>query len=183
MQDHLGLKYYKELGFIPDDEEVESVSKTLEYAYDDWCIAQVAKHLGKEEDYKYFSTRAEYYRNLFDPSTNFMRAKTSDGKWKVPFNPIFSEHRNHEYTEGTAWQYTWFVPHDVKGLINLFGSNEIFIEKLDSLFIIDSKLEGSNPSGDISGLIGQYAQGNEPSQHIAYLFNYVGQPWKTQELC
>lgn len=181
MQDHLGLNHYKEFGFIPDDEEVESVSKTLEYAYDDWCIAQVAKHLGKEEDYKYFSTRAEYYRNLFDPSTNFMRAKTSDGKWKVPFNPIFSEHRNHEYTEGTAWQYTWFVPHDVKGLINLFGSNEIFIEKLDSLFIIDSKLEGSNPSGDISGLIGQYAQGNEPSQHIAYLFNYVGQPWKTQE--
>jgi len=181
MWDHLGLKYYKELGYIPDDKEVESVSKTLEYAYDDWCIAQVAKYLNKDEDYKYFSNRAEYYRNLFDPSTNFMRAKTSDGKWKTPFNPIFSEHRNHEYTEGTAWQYSWFVPHDVEGLINLFGSREKFAEKLDSLFITDSKLDGSNPSNDISGMIGQYAHGNEPSQHIAYLYNYVGQPWKTQE--
>lgn len=181
IQDHLGLNYYKELGYIPDDKEVESVSKTLEYAYDDWCIAQVAKYLGKEEDYKYFSIRAEYYRNLFDPSTNFMRAKTSDGKWKVPFNPVYSEHRNHEYTEGTAWQYSWFVPHDVNGLINLFGMKEKFIEKLDSLFITSSKLEGPNPSNDISGMIGQYAHGNEPSQHIAYLYNFVGEPWKTQQ--
>ena len=180
MQDHLGLKYYKELGYIPDDKEVESVSKTLEYAYDDWCIAQVAKYLGKEEDYKYFSNRAEYYRNHFDPSSNFMRAKTSDGKWKVPFNPVYSEHRNHEYTEGTAWQYSWFVPHDVEGLISLFGSKEKFIEKLDSLFITSSKLEGPNPSNDISGMIGQYAHGNEPSQHISYLYNFVGEPWKTQ---
>jgi predicted alpha-1,2-mannosidase len=182
MQDHLGLKDYRDLGYVPDDKEVESVSKTLEYAYDDWCIAQVAKHLGKEEDYKYFSIRSEYYRNLFDPQTNFMRAKTSAGKWKVPFNPIYSEHRNHEYTEGTAWQYSWFVPQDIQGLINLFGSNKKFIEKLDSLFIADSKLEGTNPSNDISGMIGQYAQGNEPSQHIAYLFNYAGQPWKTQKI-
>jgi len=181
MLDHLGLKYYKELGYIPDDKEVESVSKTLEYAYDDWCIAQVAKYLGKEEDYKYFSTRAEYYRNLFDPSTSFMRAKTSDGKWKVPFNPVYSEHRNHEYTEGTAWQYSWFVPHNVEGLISLFESKEKFIEKLDSLFITSSKLEGPNPSNDISGMIGQYAHGNEPSQHISYLYNFVGEPWKTQQ--
>jgi predicted alpha-1,2-mannosidase len=182
MQDHLGLKYYIELGYIPDDKEVESVSKTLEYAYDDWCIAQVAKYLGKDEDYKYFSTRAEYYRNLFDPSTNFMRAKTSNGKWKVPFNPVYSEHRNHEYTEGTAWQYSWFVPHDVEGLISLFESKEKFVEKLDSLFITSSKLEGSNPSNDISGMIGQYAHGNEPSQHIAYLYNFVGESWKTQQI-
>ncbi len=181
MQDHLGLKYYKELGYIPDEKEVESVSKTLEYAYDDWCIAQVSKHLGEDEDYKYFSTRAEYYRNLFDPSTNFMRAKTSNGKWKVPFNPVYSEHRNHEYTEGTAWQYSWFVPHDVEGLISLFESKERFIEKLDSLFITSSKLEGPNPSNDISGMIGQYAHGNEPSQHIVYLYNFVGEPWKTQQ--
>lgn len=180
MEDHLGLKDYKKLGYIPDDKEVESVSKTLEYAYDDWCIAQVAKHLGKEEDYRYFSTRAEYFRNLFDPSTNFMRAKTSDGKWKTPFNPRSSEHRNNEYTEGNAWQYSWFVPQDVQGLINLFGSEKIFSEKLDSLFNIDSRLEGSNPSSDISGMIGQYAQGNEPSQHIAYMFNFIGEPWKTQ---
>jgi predicted alpha-1,2-mannosidase len=182
MQDHLGLNYYNELGYIPDEKEVESVSKTLEYAYDDWCIAQIAKYLGKEEDYKYFSTRAEYYRNLFDPSTNFMRAKTSDGKWKVPFNPVYSEHRNHEYTEGTAWQYSWFVPHDVDGLIGLFDSKKKFIEKLDSLFITSSKLEGTNPSNDISGMIGQYAHGNEPSQHIAYLYSFVGEPWKTQQI-
>lgn len=182
LQDHLGLNYYKELGYIPDDKEVESVSKTLEYAYDDWCVAQAAKYLGKDEDYKYFSTRAEYYRNLFDPSTNFMRAKTSDGKWKVPFNPVYSEHRNHEYTEGTAWQYSWFVPHDVDGLIGLFASKEKFIEKLDSLFITSSKLEGPNPSNDISGMIGQYAHGNEPSQHIAYLYSFVGGHWKTQQI-
>ncbi len=189
MEDHLGLKYYKELGYIPDYKaastdsigEVESVSKTLEYAYDDWCITQVAKYLGKDEDYKYFSNRAEYYRNLFDPSTNFIRAKTSDGKWKTPFNPRSSEHRNNEYTEGNAWQYSWFVPQDVEGLVNQFGSKEKFIEKLDSLFTTDSIIEGENPSSDISGMIGQYAQGNEPSQHIAYLYNYAGQPWKTQE--
>lgn len=180
MEDHLGLKDYKKLGYVPDDKEVESVSKTLEYAYDDWCIAQVAKHLGKDDDYKYFSARAEYYRNLFDPSTNFMRAKTSNGKWKIPFNPRSSEHRNNEYTEGNAWQYTWFVPQDIQGLITLFDSEKLFSDKLDSLFNIDSRLEGSNPSSDISGMIGQYAQGNEPSQHIAYMFNFVGQPWKTQ---
>ncbi len=180
MQDHFGLKDYKNLGYIPNDKEVESVSKTLEYAYDDWCIAQVVKHLGKEEDYKYFSIRAEYYRNLFDPSTNFMRAKNSAGTWKIPFNPRSSEHRSNEYTEGNAWQYTWFVPQDVQGLINLFGSEKVFSEKLDSLFNIDSRLDGSNPSSDISGMIGQYAQGNEPSQHIAYMFNFIGQPWKTQ---
>ncbi len=181
MQDKLGLKYYKELGYVPDDKEVESVSKTLEYSYDDWCIARVAKHLGKEKDYKYFSSRAEYFRNLFDPSTGFMRAKNSEGNWKTPFNPKLSEHRNDEYTEGTAWQYSWFVPHDVEGLINLFESREKFAQKLDSLFTTESKLEGKNPSSDITGMIGQYAQGNEPSQHIAYMFNNAGQPWKTQE--
>lgn len=181
MQDHLGLKYYKELGYIPFDKEPESVSKTLEYAYDDWCIAEVANYLGKDEDYNYFSTRAEYFRNLFDPATGFMRAKDSEGKWRLPFNPKLSEHRSDEYTEGTAWQYSWFVPQDVQGLISLFGSPEIFAQKLDSLFTTESKLEGKNPSADISGMIGQYAQGNEPSQHIAYMFNYVGQPWKTQE--
>ena len=181
MQDHLGLKYYKEFGYIPVDKEPESVSKTLEYAYDDWCIAEVAKYLGKDEDYNYFSTRAEYFRNLFDPATGFMRAKDSEGKWRLPFNPKLSEHRSDEYTEGTAWQYSWFVPQDVQGLISLFGSPKIFAQKLDSLFTTESKLEGKNPSADISGMIGQYAQGNEPSQHIAYMFSYAGQPWKTQE--
>jgi len=181
MQDHLGLSSYKKLGYAADDQEVESVSKTLEYAYDDWCIAQVAKYLGKEEDYKYFSNRSEYYRNIFDPTTNFMRAKLSDGKWKTPFNPRSSEHRNNEYTEGNAWHYSWFVPQDVEGLISLFGGKKDFIQKLDSLFYIDSKLDGENPSSDISGMIGQYAHGNEPSQHIAYLYNFVGEPWKSQQ--
>lgn len=181
MRDHLGLSSYKTLGYVAHEKEVESVSKTLEYAYDDWCIAQVAKYLGKEEDYKYFLIRSEYYRNLFDPSTNFMRAKLINGKWKTPFNPRSSEHRNNEYTEGNAWQYSWFVPQDAEGLINLFGSKEKFIEKFDSLFTTDSKLEGETPSSDISGMIGQYAHGNEPSQHIAYMYNFVGEPWKTQQ--
>ena len=181
MQDHLGLSSYKSLGYVADDKEVESVSKTLEYAYDDWCIAQVAKYLGMEDDYKYFSNRAEYYKNLFDPVTGFMRAKLSDGKWKTPFNPRSSDHRSNEYTEGTAWQYSWFVPQDVEGLKNLFSSKEKFVEKLDSLFLTDSKIEGDNPSADISGLIGQYAHGNEPSQHIVYIYNFIGHPWKTQQ--
>lgn len=181
MQDHLGLNSYKKLGYVADDQEVESVSKTLEYAFDDWCIARVARFLGKEDDYQYFSNRAGYYKNLFDPVTGFMRAKLSDGKWKTPFNPKSSEHRNNEYTEGNAWQYSWFVPQDVEGLVSLFGGKDKFVEKLDSLFIIDSKVEGENPSADISGLIGQYAHGNEPSQHIAYMYNFTGEAWKTQQ--
>ena len=182
MQDHLGLSSYKKLGYVADDQEVESVSKTLEYAYDDWCISQVAKFLGNKEDYKYFSNRAEYYRNLFDPTTNFMRAKLIDGKWKSPFNPRSSEHRNNEYTEGNAWQYSWFVPQDVEGLISLFGGEEKFTQKLDSLFSIDSKLDGENPSSDISGMIGQYAHGNEPSQHISYPVSYTHLTLPTSDL-
>ena len=181
MRDLLGLSSYKKLGYVADDQEVESVSKTLEYAYDDWCIAQVAKYLGKDYDYKYFSNRAEYYKNLFDPVIGFMRAKISNGKWKTPFNPRSSDHRSNEYTEGTAWQYSWFVPQDVEGLISLFESKEILVQKLDSLFLTDSKIEGDNPSADISGLIGQYAHGNEPSQHIVYIYNFVGEAYKTQQ--
>lgn len=180
MQDQFGLKYYRDYGYIPADKENESVSRTLEYAYDDWCIAQVAKHLGNTEDYKYYLSRSEYYKNLFDPVNKFMRGKMSDGKWRTPFNPKRSDHNAHDYTEGNAWQYSWFVPHDVQGFINLFGSRESFIEKLDSLFSIDSKVEGDNASPDISGMIGQYAHGNEPSHHVAYLYNYVGESWKTQ---
>lgn len=181
MQDKFGLKDYREYKYIPADKENESVSKTLEYAYDDWCIAQIAKFLGKDNDYKLFSERSGYYKNLFDPSVRFMRGKMSDGTWKTPFSPKFSNHRDDSYTEGNAWQYTWFVPQDVYGLINLMGGNEKFTEKLDSLFSIDSKIEGTAASPDISGLIGQYAHGNEPSHHIAYLYNYAGQPWKTQQ--
>jgi predicted alpha-1,2-mannosidase len=182
MQDHYGLSYYKELGYIPADKENESVSKTLEYAYDDWCIAQVAKQLGKEDDYTYYLNRSQNYKNLFDPSTEFMRGKLSDGSWRIPFNPKRSDHNVHDYTEGNAWQYSWFVPHDVEGLIKLHGGKDKFSIKLDSLFTMDSKVEGDNASPDISGMIGQYAHGNEPSHHTAYMFNFTGEGWKTQKI-
>ena len=181
MQDHFGLKEYKKYGYIPADSVNESVSRTLEYAYDDWCIAQVAKKLGEFDDYNYFISRSEYYRNIFDPITGFMRGKFANGKWRTPFNPKKSDHNSHDYTEANAWQYSFFVPHDVQGLINLHGGKEKFASKLDSLFTIDSKIEGDNSSPDISGMIGQYAHGNEPSHHAAYLFNFVGEAWKTQK--
>ena len=184
MQSIRGTDHYREFGYIPYDKDGESVTKTLEYAYDDWCIAQMAKALGKEEDYELFMKRANSFRPLFDTSTGFMRAKLSDGTWKTPFDPQYSDHNFDvaEYTEGNAWQHSWFVPHDVQGLIDLHGGKEAFVTKLDSLFIIDSEIKGDNASADISGLIGQYAHGNEPSHHIAYLYNYAGQPWKTQKM-
>lgn len=176
MQDERGLKYYKEMGYIPADLEDESVSKTLEYSYDDWCIAMMAKDLGKTDDYNYFIDRAKFYMNVFDPSTSLMRAK-KNGKWIEPFDPYaVSGH----YTEANAWQYSFFVPQDVNGLINLIGGDDKFISMVDKLFTTDSKLTGSFQS-DITGLIGQYAQGDEPSHHMAYLYNYAGEPWKTQE--
>jgi predicted alpha-1,2-mannosidase len=175
-----GLGYYMDLGFIPIDEESEAASKVLEYAYDDWTIAQVAKALGKEKDYGDFMKRAGYYRNIFDAGTDFMRAKNSDGSWREPFDPLYSRYGG-DYTEGNAWQYSWYVPHDVQGLIGLMGGKERFVEKLDSLFIIHSEDEKYKQVEDISGLIGQYAHGNEPSHHIAYLYDFAGMPWKTQE--
>lgn len=182
MQDIRGVNFYKEYGYIPSDLEVESVTKNLEYAYDDWCIAQMAQDLGYEEDYRYFMERAASYRQLFDADTGFMRGKMADGSWRAPFDPRRSEHRvNTDYTEGNAWQHSWFVPHDVAGLIDLHGGPAPFVRKLDSLFLISSEITGEHTSADISGLIGQYAHGNEPSHHIAYLYNYAGQPWKTQE--
>jgi len=172
--------YNQKFGFIPADLENESVSKALEYAYDDWCIAQLAKKLGKTSDYKIYIERSERYKKYFDASVGFMRGKNEDGFWVKDFNPKFSQHRRDQYTEGNAWQWTWYVPHNVSGLIELFGGQENFITKLDSLFSIDSKIEGGHASPDISGMIGQYAQGNEPSHHIPYLYNYVGEHWKTQ---
>jgi predicted alpha-1,2-mannosidase len=176
MQNHLGLEFYKSMGYIPSDLESESVSKTLEYAYDDWCIAMVAKDLGKEDDYNYFLDRAKFYTNVFDPTTSLMRAK-KNGKWFEPFDP-YSVSGN--YTEANAWQYSFFVPHDVNGLIDLMGGDKKFISKLDELFTSDPKLTGRFQS-DITGLIGQYAHGNEPSHHMAYLYNFAGVPHKTQE--
>ncbi|MCD9014839.1 GH92 family glycosyl hydrolase [Parachryseolinea silvisoli] len=176
-------KYYNQmLGFIPCDKENESVSKALEYAYNDWCIAQMAKALGKTADYEKFSARSKRYQLYFDKGTGFMRGKKADGTWKTPFDPRFSNHREDEYVEGNAYQWSWFVPHDVDGLVALHGGKASFAARLDSLFAAKSDLAGKNVSADISGLIGQYAHGNEPSHHIAYLYNYVGQPWKTQAL-
>jgi len=176
-------KYYNEaLGFIPSDKENESVSKALEFAYNDWCIAQMASDLGKDADARIFSERSKRYARYFDKKTGFMRGVNADGSWKTPFNPRYSNHRKDEYVEGNSWQWSWFVPHDVQGLIALHGGKEQFIKKLDSLFQGSSAVDGQNSSADISGLIGQYAHGNEPSHHIAYLYNYAGQPWKTQEL-
>ncbi len=176
-------KYWKnKVGYVPCDKDNESVAKALEYAYDDWCISVLADAMGDEPNKEKYSTFAEGYKVYFDPSTRFMRGLDSEGNWRTPFNPRSSNHRNDDYCEGTAWQWTWFVPHDVDGLVELMGGKDAFIGKLDSLFIADSALEGNMVSADISGLIGQYAQGNEPSHHIAHLYNYVGQPYRTQEL-
>ncbi|MBU2998004.1 GH92 family glycosyl hydrolase [Cellulophaga baltica] len=182
MQDERGLDHYKKYGYIPYNLLDESVTITLEYAYDDWCVAQIAKALGKDEDYKYFLKRSKAYQPLFDADSGFMRGKADDGlTWHEPFDPKYSNHREHtDYTEGNAWQHSWFVPHNVEDFISLHGGNEVFTKRLEQLFTESSEINGSNVSADISGLIGQYAHGNEPSHHIAYLFNHAGKPWRTQ---
>ncbi len=176
MLDHFGLKAYREHGFIPGEMESESVSKTLEYAYNDWCIAQIANELGQKKDYDEYSERAQFYKNIFDPSTHFMRPKVN-GMWVEPFNPASV---TFHYTEANPWQYSFFAPHDIDGLIHIMGGKEKFVDKLDSLFKGGSRLAGRQQA-DITGMVGQYAQGNEPSHHVAYLYNYAGAPWKTQE--
>lgn len=175
-------EYKNRLGFIPWNLEKESVAKGLEYAYDDWCIGQLAKASGNESGYREYSEKGERFREYFDRTTRFMRGKDEEGRWHEPFNPRSSTHRADDYCEGTAWQWTWNVPHNVEGLIELMGGKERFVEKLDSLFIVDSAIEGESVSADISGLIGQYAHGNEPSHHIIHLYNYAGRPDRTQEL-
>ncbi len=177
--DFRGLTQYRKYGYVPSDLENESVSKTLEYAIDDWCIWQMAEDLGKQELADQFLGRSKYYRNLFDTSLFFVRGKMSDGSWRTGFDPLYSHHTNSDFTEGNAWQYTWLVPHDVDGLIALFGSREFFLERLDSLFRVSEGVRGENSSPDISGLIGQYAHGNEPSHHVAYMFSAAGAPEKT----
>ncbi len=174
--DREGLDHYRELGYIPGDEEGESVSRTLEYSYDDWCIAAIADEIDRPDAWREFTERARFYRNVFDPSTGFMRAKL-DGHWQPDFDP---REVNFHYTEANAWQFSFFAPHDVDGLIDLMGGPEKFIERLDGLFTADSETIGRQQS-DITGLIGQYAHGNEPSHHMAYLYSYAGEPWKTQE--
>ena len=166
----LGLKYYKKIGYLPYDRQAESVSKTLEYSYDDWCIAQMANEVGSKEEYKRYHQRAHFYKNVFDKTSGFMRGKSLDRKWLNPFNPL----ENSAYSEGNAYQYM-FAPHDTEGLIAEMGGDQKFSQWLDVLFTLESgdKQEGS---------IGQYWQGNEPSHHLSYLYNYIGEAWKTQKL-
>jgi len=175
---------YDQYGYLPFDiEKTESVSKTLEMCFNDWCVALMAQKLGKTEDYNFFIKRSNYYKNIFDVTTNFMRGKDSKNQWICYFKPTDIAHASNGigcYTEGNAWQHNWYVPHDVNGLISLFGGKANFSQKLDSLFSIQSDLTG-NVIVDVSGLIGQYAHGNEPSHHVAYLYNYAGEAWKTQE--
>jgi predicted alpha-1,2-mannosidase len=182
MQDERGLDHYKKFGYIPHNLLDESVTITLEYAYNDWCVAVIAKELGKEEDYNYFLNRSKAYEHLFDAETGFMRGKNEAGTaWKEPFDPKYSAHRiNAEYTEGNAWQHSWFVLHDVENLIKMHGGEDKFTDKLEQLFTESSEITGHDVSADITGLIGQYAHGNEPSHHIAYMYNFANKPWKTQ---
>jgi len=172
-----GLNYVRQQGWIPADKENWSVSKALEYAVDDYAIALLARHLGKQADYELFSKRAKYYANYFDSERGFIRGRLSDGTFRKEYHPSFSLHDEADYVEGNGWQYTFMVPQDVKGLINLFGGKEKFTAKLDSLFTVSSQLnEGA--SIDISGLIGQYAHGNEPSHSTIYMYSYAGKPEK-----
>ncbi|SKA13021.1 alpha-1,2-mannosidase, putative [Chitinophaga eiseniae] len=180
MRDDLGVKYVKERGYIPADKEYESVSKALEYAIDDWCIAAMAKKMGKQEDYEYYKKRAAYYKNYFDSTIKFVRPRMSDGSFKTPYDPFNSIHEKGDFTEGNGWQYTWLVPQDVEGLISLMGGDEAFTHKLDSLFTAKGDM-GAEASSDISGLIGMYAHGNEPSHHVTYMYAFAGNQWKTAE--
>jgi len=175
-QDHFGLKYYRKYGYIPGDREHESISKTLEYAYNDWCIAQMAKAMGRDDVYREFIKRAQFYKNIFDPETGFMRPKLN-GNWLTPFDPTRVDWH---FTEANSWQYTFYVPHDLTGLYTLYGGKENLAAKIDEMFVTDTPITGRDMK-DISGLIGQYAHGNEPSHHVAYLYNFLGQPWKTQK--
>lgn len=168
-------------GYIPVDAMHEAVAKDMEFAIADGAAANAARKLGKEEDFKYFDERSHSYRNYFDPSVGFIRGLDSKREWRTPFDPYFSAHGNGDYCEGNAWQYTWLVPQDVEGLERCFGSREKMIEKLDSLFTVSSAISGENASPDISGLIGQYAHGNEPSHHVTYLYTMLGEPWKTAD--
>ncbi|MCP4977403.1 MAG: glycoside hydrolase family 92 protein [Maribacter sp.] len=182
MGNERGLAPYKKYGFIPYDQLDESVTISLEFAYNDWCVSQMAKALGKEEDHNYFKNRAKAYEHIFDATTKFMRGKAADNKtWRIPFDPKHSNHRvDTDYTEGNAWQHSWFVLHDVEGLIDLHGGNGPFSTMAEQLFTESSEMTGDNVSADISGLIGQYAHGNEPSHHIAYMLNKADKPWRTQ---
>lgn len=177
----VALNYYLQYGYLPYDEVRESVSRTLEYAYNDWSVAQLAKALGKTDDYEMFLDRSKNYKKVMDTTAGFARPKDSQGNWLDPFDPTFiGQKKERNYTEANAWQYTWFVPQDVQGLIDVMGGKTKFIQKLDSLFNMSSEIKAAG--ADATGRIGQYAHGNEPSHHIMYLYDYAGAPWKTQNM-
>ena len=181
MQDEFGVKELKQYGYIPYDKYNKSVSTSLEYCYDDWCIAQIAKDLKRNDDYEYFMKRAATYKTYFDKEYKLMNGFSSKGKFRRPFDPFYSSYGECDWVEGNSWQYSFFVPHDVEGLIALHGDKNTFAEALDKLFSVPTDMSGHDVPIDITGLIGQYAHGNEPSHHVAYLYNYAGQPHKTQE--
>jgi predicted alpha-1,2-mannosidase len=179
--DHPGSPFtaWEKYGYIPEDIESQSVSITVEMAYDDWCVAQLAKKLGKTADYEHFMKRSAFYKNLYNPKTGFFQARNKDGNWLTPFDPLnYGGNGGSPYTEANAWQYNWYVPQNVPDMINLMGGDKPFSAKLDTFFTLANKPGDVN--GNASGFIGQYAHGNEPSHHIAYLYDYAGQPWKTQ---
>ncbi|MBC7990597.1 MAG: glycoside hydrolase family 92 protein, partial [Luteimonas sp.] len=175
-----GLAQYMELGYVPIDEEGEAASKTLEYAFDDWTIARVAEAMGRKDVAASFGKRAGNWQHAFDAKTGFMRARKRDGAFREPFDPSASGYGS-DYTEGNAWQYSWYVPQDVAGLARSHGGDDKLVDKLDQVF--DAKVDPKTfeHMEDITGLIGWYAHGNEPSHHVAYLYAYAGQPWRTQE--
>lgn len=183
MKDERGLDQLKKYGYLPYDKikRTGSVAMGLEYALADACVAKIARLLGKKSDATYFEQRSKSYKRYFDKQTGFMRGIDSKGNFRNPFNPFSAEHQRNDYVEGNAWQYTWLVPHDIHGLVKLFGSEKNFVTKLDSLFTVNGDM-GEDAAPDVSGLIGQYAHGNEPSHHILYMYNYVGQPWKSARL-
>lgn len=168
------------LGYVPIDREPEAASKTVEYAFDDWTIARMAEKMGKKDIAANYYKRAQNYRNVFDRETGFIRARKSTGEFRTPFNPVQSNYGS-DYTEGSAWQYSWYMPHDNAGLIAMLGGDAAMVAKIDQVF--DAKVEDNAYAHmeDIAGLIGHYAHGNEPSHHVAYLYNFAGAPWRTQE--
>lgn len=172
---------WEKYGYMPENIQTQSVSITLEFAFDDWCVAQLAKALGKEADYERFSKRANYFENLYNTDTHFFQSKDDKGEWILPFDALkYGANGGYPFTEGNAWQYYWYVPHNVSRLVELTGGNKAFVKKLDDFFSITE--ESGEKNSNISGMIGQYAHGNEPSHHVAYLYNYVGQPRKSQDL-
>jgi alpha-1,2-mannosidase, putative len=182
MQTRAGMNFVQNLDYIHADSLDETVANAMEYAIDDWCVAQFAKALNKTGDYNYFNNRSQLYKKYFDSVSQFMRARLANGNWTEPFIPGSAQNaKKHDYTEGNAWQYIWLVPQDPAGLVKLFGGEKSFISKLDSFFVLPYKVYPGAPP-DVSGLIGQYAQGNEPEHHVAYLYAFVGQPWKTAKL-